>query len=268
MRKLISILLVFFVAACKQNPKKENAEATVETKVVVTPKKYPEALQSVFDAHGGLKNWKAQRTLAYELPKPDSKEVHTIDLWSRKDRVDTEKFSMGSSDGTKVWLLDADENYKGDAVFYHNLMFYFYAMPFVLADEGIHYGKTEDLEYEGKSYPGVSVSYESGVGASPKDEYYIHFDPETNKMAWLGYTVTYRTGESSDNVKWIRYDDWQQVGDVTLPKSITWYNYEGTKILDARSPVQFENVSLSKMGKPDSFFAKPESAVWIEPKTH
>ncbi len=256
---------MLFAAACKQNAKQEETKTVIDTKIAETPKKYPKALQNVFDAHGGINNWKEERTLSYELPKPDAKETQTIDLWSRKDRVDTDNLSIGF-DGNKVWLLDADGTYEGDAVFYHNLMFYFYAMPFVLADDGIHYGETEDLVYEGKSYPGISISYESGVGTSPKDEYFIHFDPETNQMAWLGYTVTYRTGESSDNVKWIRYDDWQNIDGLTLPKSITWYNYEGSKILDARSKVPFENISLSKMPKSDGFYAKPESAVWVEPK--
>ncbi|MGX1929431.1 DUF6503 family protein [Flagellimonas sp. 2504JD4-2] len=265
MRKLIVILLAFTAFACKDNPKKEDIGKEGEPQEIASEKNYPEALESVFTAHGGLKNWKSQKTLIFEIPKPDLKELHTVDLWTRKDRVDTEKFSMGSN-GPKVWLLDTAKNYEGDAVFYHNLMFYFYAMPFVLADDGIHYGETEALVYDGKSYPGVSISYDSGVGTSPKDQYFIHFDPGTHKMTWLGYTVTYRTGEVSDNVKWIRYDDWQEIDGLTLPKAITWYNYEGTKILDPRGTVNFENITLSKTAKPDGYYAKPDQATFVEAK--
>lgn len=265
MRKLTVILLAFVAFACKNNPQKEVITEEAQPQEVASEMSYPEALENVFTAHGELKNWKSQRVLTYEIPKPNMKELHTIDLWTRQDRVDTETFSMGSN-GDKVWLLDAAENYKGDAVFYHNLMFYFYAMPFVLADDGINYGETEALVYDGKSYPGIRISYDLGVGTSPKDEYFIHFDPETHKMSWLGYTVTYRTGEVSDNVKWIRYDDWQEIDDLTLPKSITWYNYEGTKILDARSTVNFENVKLSKTAKPDDYYAKPDQAIFVEAK--
>ncbi|MGW9686841.1 DUF6503 family protein [Flagellimonas sp. 2504JD1-5] len=267
MRNLSIILLAFVAFACKNSPQKEFGTAESESQEMNAVASYPEALEIVFNAHGSLKNWKNQRTLTYEIPKPDQKELHTIDLWTRKDRVDTEKFSMGSN-GEKVWLLDAGENYKGDAVFYHNLMFYFYAMPFVLSDDGINYSETEALVYAGKSYPGIRISYDSGVGTSPKDEYFIHVDPDTQKMAWLGYTVTYRTGEVSDNVKWIRYDDWQEIEGVTLPKSITWYNYEGTKILDARSTVNFENVTLSKTAKPDGYYAKPDQAIFVEAKNN
>ncbi len=265
MKKIAFILLALSIGACKDNTKKvENTEAEKEV-VAVTKSSYPEALEAIFEAHGGLDTWRGQRTLAYDIPKKDFTETHTIDLRTRKDRVDSEQFSLGT-DGNQVWLLDSDENYKGDAAFYHNLMFYFYAMPFVLADDGIIYGETPDLEYEDKTYPGIRIAYESGVGTSSRDEYFIHYDAENHQMAWLGYTVTYRTGEKSETIKWIRYDDWQNLEGLVLPKSITWYNFEGSKILDARSTVAFENVTLSKASKPSDFYEKPSEAVFVEVK--
>ncbi len=249
--------------ACKSEPKKDTSEPVVQMEKVKEMDGYPKGLDKIFEAHGGLDKWKETRTLSYEMPKPGGRETHVIDLWSRKDKVYTDQFSMGF-DGTDVWLLDADGVYTGDAAFYHNLMFYFYAMPFVLADKGIVYSETDALVFEGVSYPGIRISYESGVGTSSKDEYFIHYDPETFEMAWLGYTVTYRTGEISENVKWIRYDDWQSMEGLLLPKSITWYNYEGSKILDARKKVPFENVALLKKSQPDSFYEKPENAKVVD----
>ena len=79
-------------------------------------------------------------------------------------------------------------------------------------------------------------------------------------MVWLGYTVTYRSGEKSDNIRWIRYDDWMQVGDLVLPKSISWYNYDGRNIKDVRNTVVFESVVLSETPKPDAFYGIPENA--------
>ena len=35
-------------------------------------------------------------------------------------------------------------------------------MPFVLADEAIRYDTAEDLEFEGKFYPGIHISYNDG----------------------------------------------------------------------------------------------------------
>lgn len=263
MKPILTCILLAAFMSCKEAPKEMKTEMEGPGKVPVTSAiKYPEALQKVFTAHGGLLAWKSKKSLVYEMPKPDNREIHTTNLYSRKDRIDSPDFSMGF-DGKDVWLLDKNGTYKGDAVFYHNLMFYFYAMPFVVADNGIVYGDTEDLVFEGRNYPGIRISYNEGVGTSPKDEYFVHYDPETYQMAWLGYTVTYRSGEKSDNVKWIRYNDWMEVDDVVLPKSMTWHAYEGKEIKAAKSAVPFENVVLNDTAKPDAFFAKPEKAVFF-----
>ena len=266
MKNSLIFALVILFLSCKEQVKK--TESTVEMETVTDTEinpPYPEALGKVFDAHGSLETWRSMKNLVYEIPKSDYSEIHTINLYSRLDRVDTPDYSMGF-DGSNVWIDDSAQKYTGDPVFYHNLMFYFYAMPFVLADEGIIYTETEALEFEGKSYPGIGIGYQQDVGTSPKDEYYIHYDPETNKMAWLGYTVTYRTGEKSENVKWIRYNDWLETSGVILPASITWYDYEGRVLKEPKSTVQFENVRLSDQAREAAFFKKPETAVIAKPK--
>ncbi|WP_343485827.1 DUF6503 family protein [Allomuricauda sp. d1] len=257
------VLSLMLFVGCKQISK-ENIENRddIKEETTMVEKDYPEALKKVFEAHGGLKLWKQQRTLQYTMPKADNPETHTTDLWTRHDKIETPNYSMGF-DG-KVWILDTGGAYEGNPEFYHNLMFYFYAMPFVLADGGINYGDTEPLEFEGKSYPGIQITYDSSVGTSPKDEYYIHFDPETHQMAWLGYTVTYRTGEDSDNIKWIRYDDWMAVDGLVLPQSISWYNYEGRQIKDLRNKVPFEAISLSEEAKPKGFYQKPTAGMYYK----
>ena len=95
MNKLTILLLFIGLTACKQNPKTEKNETPVQQEMVVDEAVYPDALTKVFDAHGGLKKWKSQRTVSFVLPKPNQSETHTIDLWTRKDRIDTEQFSMG-----------------------------------------------------------------------------------------------------------------------------------------------------------------------------
>jgi len=264
MKRLIVTFTLLAFISCK-NKEKEAIVVSENDEIAAIDAKYPDALRKVLNAHGGLKNWKSQRTLIYDMAG-DRGETHTIDLYTRKDRVDAANFTMGF-DGDQVWIADAEGNYKGDPIFYHNLIFYFYAMPFVLADNGIQYSHTEDLVVGEKQYPGIRISYGEGVGTSPKDEYFIHYDPTTYQMAWLGYTVTYRSGEKSDKVSWINYNDWTTLDDVTLPKSITWHINEGKTIKEARNTLVFENMSVSKTPKPDTFYAKPENAVVATPKT-
>jgi hypothetical protein len=252
--------------SCKEATKEIKAELEApEITANVDGSSYPEALQKVFKAHGGLDNWKNKRTISFEIPKPDKTEKHTIDLYSRNEKIEMEGVSMGSH-GADIWLLDEKKAYKGDAVFYHNLMFYFYAMPFVLSDDGINYSAAEAFEFEGTSYPGIRISYNEGVGVSSKDEYFVHYNPATFQMEWLGYTVTFRSGEKSENVKWIRYNNWMDVDGVLLPKSLTWYDYEGRVIKTPREPLNFENVTLSESTQQADFFNKPKDATIVNGK--
>jgi hypothetical protein len=264
MKKIILFAVVTILFACKTDKNKQEAMPEDVPIVSIDGKgEYPEVVSKVFDAHGGLATWKSFKTLSFTMPKEADSETHTIALKSRKETINASDFSTGF-DGSKIWLLDENDSYKGDAVFYHNLMFYFYAMPFVLGDDGINYEETRSLEFEGKTYPGIRISYNAGVGNSPKDEYFLHYDPETFQMQWLGYTVTYRSGEKSANVKWIRYNNWMDVNGLQLPKSITWYTSEEKKITEPKNTVMFEKVVLSTKEKPAGFYDKPEKAVFIE----
>ncbi len=266
MRQFFVIIALLFFVQCKEAPKTMSAkEEAAPESVAATETLYPESLAKVFETHGGLDAWKSKRTLIYDLPKPNGAETHTTDLYSRKDKIEMGAISMGF-DGKEVWLMDQEDAYKGDAIFYHNLMFYFYAMPFVLADDGITYTNTDALVFEGVSYPGIQISYGDGVGTSPKDEYFIHYDPATNQMAWLGYTVTYRSGEKSDNVKWIRYGDWMKVDGLLMPKTLTWHAYEGREIKEAKNNYTFENVSFDTESKPADFYAIPENGKVVTKK--
>lgn len=230
-----------------------------EQQTEMTSREFPENISKVFEAHGGLKNWKKKRTLSFTIAKPEAPETHTIDLYSRNEKIEMPDVAMGY-DGKNFWLVDEAESYKGDPIFYHNLMFYFYAMPFVLGDKGTIYSETEALKYDGKTYPGIRISFDAGTGVSSKDEYFLHYDQETHQMAWLGYTVTYRSGEKSDNIKWIRYNDWMEVDGLILPQSITWHAYEGRTIKEGRDPTIFEDVALSETPKEATFYAKSENA--------
>lgn len=268
-KQLLTIAIILILVGCKESTKDNAPAETTVPKTMNTKSleaRFPETLQKIFDAHGGYATWKKYKTLTFEIKKQQNNEIHVVDLYNRMDLISIDDIQMGF-DGNKVWLADTEKTYQGDPVFYHNLMFYFYAMPFVLGDEGINYGETEDLMVDGKSFPGISITYDTGVGTSPKDEYYLHYDPENFQMAWLGYTVTYRTGEDSDNIKWIRYDDWLKVDDLVLPKSISWVDYEGREIGKKRNTVHFENIELSKESKPKGFYAKPEVGIFVEGKS-
>ncbi len=252
MRILSILIIIFFVFSCK---------TTTETSPIDFSK-YPKALQEIFKTHGGLAQWKQMQSLSYTTVDPEKESKTWINLHNRHEKIQGSNYTMGF-DGQEYWL-EAGADYTGNPKFMTNLMFYFYAMPFVLADDGIIYSETADLIFEGKSYPGIRISYKSGVGVSSEDEYFIHYDPETKQMAWLGYTVTYFSQKKSEKVRWIRYDDWEESNKVLLPSLITWYKLEEGQPTIPRNGVQFKEVKLSTKPFEESTFEKTSGAKVVE----
>lgn len=243
-------MLSFFMA-CQPNVTQTDSKS-------VDMNTYPANLTQVFDAHGGLDKWNNFKAMSYEIEKEQGNEKQFIDLGDRRERVEASNVTMGY-DGKQFWM-EADTSYTGNPIFYKNLMFYFYAMPFVLADDGIQYTEAEDLVFDGQSYPGYRISYNAGVGVSPEDEYFIHYHPETHQMEWLGYTVTYYSKEKSTKVKWIRYDDWADIQGLVLPQSLAWHTNEENKPVQERNRVVFKDVVLSSEPHEDHVFQKTDGA--------
>lgn len=266
MKKITLVILgLFLIVACNNDQKKAKTAETTQEEVKVATKKYPKNLQKIFDAHGGIDNWNNAQTLVYELVKLAATEKHTTDLHSRKTRLEGKNFTIGY-DGKDVWLAQKDTTaFKGSARFYHNLYFYFYAMPFVLGDDGITYNETKSLSYEDVLYPGYKISYGDTIGDSPEDNYFIYYNPETYQMEWLGYTVTYFNGKPSTRVSYIRYSDWQKVNGILLPKTLTWHKTKDGKVMGVRNAVEFTNVSLTNKTMENSMYEKPADGV-IVPK--
>jgi hypothetical protein len=254
--KKIALLFVlsFIVISCK-NETKKNAK---KEEITVTKKEsFPDELGKVFTKHGGINAWRKAQVLSFNK----GEEVHTTDLHSRKTVVNHPDYSLGF-DGEEVWLDEEKEgSYKGNPTFYYNLYFYFYAMPFVLADDGITYDKVNDLTFEGAYFPGYKISYASDKGTSPDDNYMVYYNPKTYQMEWLAYTVTFKSKEPNDKYKIIKYSKWENVNGLILPKEITWYKKDenGMPTEPARPATKFTLPLISQGKLADSFFAKPQN---------
>lgn len=256
MIRILFMVSAILFAGCGDHPVgKKNSEKNKPDSGLASSA--PQAMHKVWEAHGGLERWSGQRTLEFTIPGTAEGETHVIDLVSRKDRIDGPGYSLGF-DGHRVWLVNSAEAFKGNPDFYHNLMFYFFAMPFVLSDPGIQYQPADSLQIEGITYPGLRIRFEAGVGTSPKDEYLLYYNPETFQMEWLGYTVTYFNQETSEDIHWIRYGKWQETAGLLLPEVITWYAREGEKPTVPENTVSFKEVSLAPDSLPATFFDQPE----------
>ncbi len=253
MKKLTLLAILAIGIACQPTNQKETTEESAP--IYEAPAHHSESLTKVLDAHGGYEQWSSLKSLSYLK----GEETTVTNLQNRKIRLESPSQTIGF-DGNEVWV-SPDTLDVSRARFYHNLFFYFYAMPFVVGDPGAFYEDLEPKELAGKTYNGVKVSYNAGVGDAPDDNYIIWSDPETGKMEWLMYTVTYRSGEPSDRYSLIKYDGWTEFSGVVLPTSLQWFTYENENVGEPRGEATlFQNVTLSTEAPDENLFAMPENA--------
>lgn len=268
MKKIAIILFTAIITISCKTDSKENKETTIpQTEAVkeLDLTAYPQGLQEVLAAHGGLATWNNKQSLTFTMTTDTGEEVHTTDLQSRDALIETSNYQIGAVNG-KVWLAQDSTYYpKNRARFYHNLMFYFYAMPFILADNGIVYSDTPALEKGGISYPGIKVGYESNVGDSPDDEYILYYHPETYKMEWLAYTVTYGKDSKSTQFKFINYNKWQEINGLLLPQEMTWYTaVNGLPTEPAGRVRLFSKVDIDASSMGTGFYNKPTNGIYVD----
>lgn len=221
-------------------------DSTTDSEMMPQQTDLPELLQIALKAHGGLEQWQAMRTLSYDIERNGMTEHQLVDLRNRKVLLGTKQYQVGF-DGKEVWVAPNKAAFgKSSARFYHNLRFYFFAMPFIAADPGIKYEVIKNDSLNGKIYDAIKLTYEAGVGDAPKDEYLLYFDQNTHQMEWLLYTVTYFTGEKGDKYNALHYAEWRTVEGLVLPEKLVGYTFKNDSIGNKRYERTFENIELSK----------------------
>ena len=218
------------------------------------PSHHIDALTEIFEAHGGYEQWDKMESLSYKKDQ----ETTVTDLKNRKIRLESPDQVIGF-DGNNVWVTP-DSVDASRVRFYHNLFFYFYAMPFVVGDSGANYEVLGERELKGKAYNQIKVGFEQGVGDASNDNYIICSDPETNRVEWLMYTVTYRSGEPNERYSLIHYKSWDEFNSLLLPTAIEWYQFQNDSVGEPRSEVVFENVEILASAPDSQLFEMPEKA--------
>ncbi|HEY9116776.1 MAG TPA: hypothetical protein VIN11_03065 [Roseivirga sp.] len=252
MKQFIICLLAFSVFACNSKPQVSNTEEAVET-VQYNAHHIPEIIQ-VFEAHGGYANWAKLKTLSFE--NGGSKTL--VELQNRYTRIESENQTIGF-DGEQVWVYPASDDADRQRMRY-NLMFYFYAFPFVVGDPGVNYEAIDQIRIKGELFNAVKVTYNAGIGDAPNDSYIILSNPSTHQMQWLLYTATFG-GEASDRYSLIKYEGWQEIGGVIIPTSLQWYTYNNGEAGDPRGAARvFQNIQVSKEFPAMENFRMPEGA--------
>jgi hypothetical protein len=224
-----------------------------------------DGFERALDAHGGLDTWRGFGTLEFELDSGGASERHVVDLRSRRVFIEGDGWRIGF-DGQDVWVEPSLQAYRGNPMFYSSLHFYFFSLPFVLADPGTVHRSLGRQVIGDRTFAAHEVSFEDGVGGSSDDVYRLFLDPETNRLELLLYTATFFSGQPSD--RWnAREYTWQDVDGLTVPASYmsrSW-NPADSSLGEIRRTTTFRNVRFSE-DRPDStLFLAPAGAEIYEP---
>ncbi len=214
-------------------------------------------LTQCLDAHGGIKKWNSFEALRYRLDASGKTSTQTIQLHDRRTYHKADAYEMGF-DGKKTWLVgDKKEVPTGNPDFYHNLDFYFFAMPFVIADPGVFLKNGGQMQAEGKTFDVLEVSYGANVGAAPRDIYKLLIDPTTHRMEWLLYTVTY-FNQDSQKMSAKKYLDWKNVQGLLVPTRMENYTFaDGVISGEPGAPRVFSDIEFFKKMRDASIFNQP-----------
>jgi len=260
MKKLFPLLFaIIFIVSCAPAP-----ESTTDTKVVTQEAKpthsIPAFYKKVLDAHGGLDRWKAQRSVSFK--KGDT---HLVDLNNRNEIIKKEGAYTLGFNGDEMWISPNRDSFPGkDPLFYRNLHFYFFALPFVLADPGVNLEEMGMKEINGKNYNVIKATFGNGVGDAPEDQYILYTDPESHRIELTNYSVTYFDKDNATKYNAMTYT-WQEVDGLVVPSSYAGYKWENESLGEKRYEATFEMIAFSKENLPASTFKAPEGA-WIEKK--
>lgn len=220
-------------------------------------------LKATYEAHGGIAQWRRQRTFTYTLdgfplsPQVAKPNHSIVDLNNRNNRIESAGFTVGFN-GTDAWSLPGPKAVGLPPRFFSLGSFYFIGMPFVFADPGTILEDKGEGKFRDKTYRVVQVRYETGVGHTSEDDYIVFIDPETNRLALIHHAVT----ESPDveRVTWV-FDEWQQVNGLTIPARMTFYGGWNPENPGQGASFKIEKASLTQQAVDPAIYDPPNGAV-------
>ena len=245
---IVLCLLVATCISCSQtpDPPQEN-------------RSFPELFEQGLQAHGGLDQWNKYGTFSFTEVSGSDTTYYTVDLKNRNERIERPgQFKVGFTED-ETFIYPHKDSFPGDdPKFYHNLRFYFLALPFVTADPGANQIPLTPGTLEGKMYNRVKVTYDEGIGVAPKDQYILWYDPSTNLLEYINYSVTYFDEGKADQYNAIGYEGWTDVGGLKMPTTMVGYRWEGDSLGAVRYRRDFMDMKFDEERPGETLFTDLE----------
>ena len=226
----------------------------------------PEALalvDAMIEAHGGMEPWAGALTVSFgdefrpgEASSGPQMRV-TVEQGPRRAYLDVVGTEMRMAwDGETAW----SENWELPMPprFLALLDYYFLNLPWLAHDPGVNLSEVGRARIPGDpaEYRTVRMTFDPGTGDTPDDYYLLYVDPESHHLKATEYIVTYRAvlgeGEESTTPHLLVYDEWTEVGGLTVPTHYTIY--EGDAVYATNQVHGWsitEPFDLSRMAMPE-----------------
>lgn len=230
----------------------------------------PGALTTALETHGGLDAWQGYGTLTFDFTRTASggtlDDTQLVDLNARRVRIESDAYTI-VHDGQDVGIAPSADalNYGASPRFYSQTYFYFFAVPFVLADPGLNYEQLAPATIDGTTYDVVRVTFDAGVGESPEDTYILYVEQDTGQARMLRYSVTYGDIDRPEPQSVLVYTEWQEVGGLVVPRRGTFHPWQDGAPGAQTAVVTYDNVDVRTARPADAQFAMPEGAERIPP---
>ena len=132
-----------------------------------------------------------------------------------------------------------------------------------LGDPGVNHKVLEDQIVDEILYRVIKVTYDAKMGDTPKDNYVLYVDPQTNKLDFLLYTITFNE-KAGKNYRAYKYK-WQNINGLLLQSEGIPYNSwdDEKKYWVKQIQIEvlfFKNIQLDKGSPSIDIFKKPNDA--------
>jgi len=216
-------------------------------------------------------NFLSHTFVAYNLklsfggkPRIDAKITQATD--GSKIRIDYNDGKSVVFNGVEVFGFPTDAKFKG-ARFDIFTWSYFLALPYKLNDPGTNWETSKTNKWGGKDFVTNKLTFNDGVGDTPKDWYIIYKNPETNLLEGTAYIVSFGKdlAKAEANPHAIKYANFKDFNGVPFATEWTFHNWnieEG--YTDKIGEGVVSNVKFVE--KEASFFEKPAQSKLIEMK--
>jgi hypothetical protein len=224
-------------------------------------------LNNALDAHGGLNTWEKFGTVEYDfslqIGDATRDDHHIFDLNKRHVRVEHSSYTVGITKD-RAWVAPDMETYGYTAPprFYGKAYTYLFSVPFVFADPGVNVESAGQRPLKGTSYDVLKITFDEGVGDTPRDVFYLYLDPDSHQVHAALFSVTYRNPSVTRPITGVVYNEWTTANGLTVPRTATMYGVSKDQTLQKKlGTFEYQNVSFRTDTPSADRFAMPEQAV-------